>query len=120
MPVLSSFTQDIMFAAGHQLDGHGACGKLHGHSYTVSLTFTGVPNRNNFGYPFEQDNLLKATAIVLELQNRFLPDMLPAGFPSVSGVAAYLMERTQILGVSKVEVHESDTNVTGTAEYIDR
>jgi len=119
MPVIRSFTQHLSFAASHKLPGHSQCERMHGHSYRVSLTWHGAPV-GDYGYPAEDQVRSAASGIVLELGNRHLNDMLPAGIPSVSGIAAYLLERTQMLGVSKVEVHESDTNAEGAAEYIDR
>lgn len=119
MPVIRSFTQHLSFAASHKLAGHPDCEKMHGHSYHVSLTWNGSPV-GNFGYPVEDVTRAAACGIVFELRNRHLNDMMPAGIPSVSGLAAYLLERTKMLGVSKVEVHESDTNAEGAAEYIDR
>lgn len=120
MPVTQSFTQAIPFAAGHQLENHLGCDRVHGHSYTVSLTWVGLPNKDYCGFPMTMEQHTKAIAVVLELRSRYLNDMIPAGLPSVSGVAAYLLERLRILGVTKVEVHESDTNATGTSEFIDR
>ena len=120
MPVTQSFTQAITFAAGHQLAGHEHCSRVHGHSYTVRITWSNVPNRDNFGHPMRKEQHDRAVAVVLELADKSLNDMIPAGVPSVSGVAAYLMERLRIQDVTKVEVHESDTNATGTSEYIDR
>ena len=120
MPVTQSFTQAITFAAGHQLAHHATCDKVHGHSYAVSITWNGLPNKDNFGLPMAADKHETAVAVIRELADRYLNDMIPAGYPSVSGVASYLLERLRILGVTKVEVHESDTNATGTSEFIDR
>ena len=120
MPVTQSFTQTITFAAGHQLVHHATCDKVHGHSYAVSITWTGLPLNDNFGLLMSVVKHDAAVDVVRELADRYLNDMIPVGYPSVSGVAAYLLERTRILGVTKVEVHESDTNVTGTSEFIDR
>ena len=118
MPV--RFTQHLALGASHVLEGHKTCGKLHGHLYHVSLTFEGEPYRDNWGYPMSEKTLAGAIGIVNELKLRHLNDMIPAGTPSVNGIAAYLLERTRVLGVVRVEVHESDTDITGSSEHLAR
>jgi len=120
MPVTIYHKVFTRFGASHQLKDHPTCGRMHGHSYKVELTFTGAPIPGAWSSPADLKNVNAAMAIVSEFRDRNINDMLPAGFPSVDGLAAHLLERTRILGVTKVEVYESDTNVTGTAEFIDR
>ena len=120
MPVTRSFSQAVQFGAAHTLKDHPTCSRDHGHSYTVTLTWVGDPIPDNWGYPMTVDQLEDAVSVVVELRGLRLNDMLPASPPSVAGVAAYLLDRTRMLGVTKVEVHESDTNVTGAAEHLDR
>lgn len=120
MPVSISHSLRIRFGASHLLEGHPTCGRVHGHQYAVVVTFGGSPNREAWGSPVTWDKAQAVGSIVDEFRNRHINDMLPAGFPSVDGLASYLLERTRIHGVTKVEVHESDTNATGTSEYIDR
>jgi 6-pyruvoyl-tetrahydropterin synthase len=118
MSVTTRYAASVQFGASHELPGHHLCGRLHGHSYHVTLTWDGVPIKENWGFPMTQKAFNESIAIVLELRNRHLNDMLPAGHPSVSGIAAYLLERLRILGVVMVEVHESDTDVKGTVVHV--
>jgi 6-pyruvoyl-tetrahydropterin synthase len=120
MPVSIIHKVRTTFGASHVLDGHPVCGRMHGHSYTVELTFYGYPKPDSWGSPVLLKDAQAAMTIVDEFRDRHLNDMLPAGHPSVDGLAAYLLERTRIHGVTKVEVYESDTRTTGTAEFIDR
>ena len=120
MPVAISHSVRIRFGASHLIEGHPTCGRMHGHQYTVVMTFGGFPNREAWGSPVTYADAQTVGSIVDEFRDRHINDMLPAGFPSVDGLASYLLERTRMHGVTKVEVHESDTSVTGTAEYIDR
>lgn len=118
MSVVRSLTAETRFGASHQLDEHPTCWRDHGHQYTVRLTWAGEPGQ--WGYPVDIERMDAALAVVNELSNRNLNNMLPASPPSVAGIAAYLLERTRMLGAIKVEVHESDTGLTGVAEHLDR
>ena len=118
MPVLTQYTQHLQFGASHVLDKHRLCAKMHGHSYHVRLTFTGEPVRDNWGLPMTEENLDRACLLVGELRNRHLNDMIPAGAPTVTRIAQYLLERTRMLGVTRVEVHESDTDAEGSADAL--
>jgi hypothetical protein len=120
MPVVRSVTTAVVFGAAHSLESHPVCKNVHGHQYTVSFTFSGEPVLGSWGQPATWGDMQVAGALALELANRNLNEMIPAGPPSASGIAAYLLERTRIFRVTKVEVHESDTNVTGTAEHVGR
>lgn len=120
MPNSYSMTAAVGFGASHVLKDHPTCGRMHGHSYYVRVTFTGDPEPTNWSFPFvaRPEDITKVLGIVLELSSKHLNDMIPAGNPSAAGVAGYLLERLQIHGVTKVEVHESDTDVTATVERL--
>lgn len=91
------------FGAGHSLEGHPECGRPHGHYFVVEITFTGDPI-HPYGAVTSRETEGKAVAIVHELSGRNLNDMLGAAIPSLHGLAAYLLERLAILGVTRVEV----------------
>jgi 6-pyruvoyl-tetrahydropterin synthase len=118
MSVTTTYTKHVGFPASHVLAKHPVCGKSHGHQYTVSVTFSGPPLKDNWGLPATDETMGRAMAIVRELAYRDLNQMIPAGTPSVAGIAAYLLERLRVLGVIAVKVHESDTDIEGTAEYL--
>lgn len=119
MPVTRSLQRTVRFPASHSLEGDPVCSRNHGHQYTVTLTWTGEPVAGG-GYPVTYGTMDHAVLIVSELAFMNLNDMLPASPPSVLGVAAYLLERMRMLNVVRVEVHESDTDLTGVADYLDR
>lgn len=81
------------FSASHIIDGHSACGRLHGHDWTVEATVSteALPPT---GMVVDHAEFHAALMRVLvELEYRHLNDMLPGVPPTPEGVAAYVHER---------------------------
>lgn len=103
-------------SAGHVLDGHPLCGRRHGHDYEITVTIPGSPSVTAFGLTVDYLTIVKIRDVINELNRRDLTEMMPASIPSAAGMAAYLLARLSIFGVTKVEVHEQGTGVGGIAE----
>lgn len=117
MPVIRSTTISTTFGAGHVIKDHSLCGRAHGHQYTVSWTWTGEPDAKT-GLSVAEDKIASTMTLVREFAGRSINDMMPMSPPTVGGMAGYLLERMQMHGVTRVEVYESDTNLTGEAHRL--
>lgn len=102
---MNTYTTVIVEAinAGHALEGHP-----HGHQYTVRVHVAGDQLPSFHGATLTDSTADDIRRIIHELDRRDLGLMIPAGYASVNGIAAYLLERLTILGAHKVEVDESD------------
>lgn len=89
--------------AGHAVEGHP-----HGHRYVIRVHVAGDQLHEHHGSTVTRTDSDVIRNIVRELDRRPLEAMIPAGHPSVWGIAAYLLERLTILGAYRVEVDESD------------
>ena len=118
MPVIREQIVHAGFGASHELTKHPRCIGLHGHFYTVAATFTGEHPPGNWGEILLQEDFVKVVGVIRELSGRHLNLMIPATNPNAPGIAGYLLERLTHFGATKVEVHESDTNVSGVAERV--
>lgn len=81
------------FAASHQIDGHSACGKFHGHTWAVEATLE-KPISPKSGMVVDHGEFLSAvTGVCSELHLRDLNGMLPGVVPVPEGIAGYIRER---------------------------
>ncbi len=71
-----SVTKEFLFDAAHHLEDYeGACANVHGHTYKLQVTVTGVRNKNGFVIDF---NILRATvrgAIIDRLDHKDLNEV---------------------------------------------
>lgn len=87
-----------------------------GHRYTVSVTWDreGAAGLDLDAFRHAQ---VKIEALAFELADRSLPKMLGPHHPSAFGIASFFMERLAInLKVTKVEVHESGSDIRAIIE----
>lgn len=104
-------TYRTSISAGHLVKDHPVCGRGdHGHDYRVEMAWEEDP-----AYELVE----RATSIVHEFNGRSLNRMMPASDPTAGGLARYLLERMQILGVVEVTVVESNEH-TSTASRLPR
>jgi 6-pyruvoyltetrahydropterin/6-carboxytetrahydropterin synthase len=87
-----SATVETSFEAGHLIEGHRTCGRVHGHHYRVQATALGHMQRD--GTPVDMFELRQAAqALADECDGRYLNEMLPGVIPSPHGIARWFMER---------------------------
>ena len=89
----------VTLPASHQTERGSVCGEyLHGHQYTLTAwAELGMTDWHT------------VTGVLSEFRLRHLNDMIPAGAPTVDGLAGYLSERLAMHGIDEVQVHESDS-----------
>jgi 6-pyruvoyltetrahydropterin/6-carboxytetrahydropterin synthase len=84
------------FDAGHTVEGHPECARLHGHRYRIqveaTLRFEPVRRQVTDTTPLQQ-SVREACA---ELEGRLINDMLPGVVPTPDGIAAWFMERLSL------------------------
>lgn len=69
----------------------GACSKLHGHSWVMSIVYQTAPGADRDS----SKRLLEG--LVNELNGKHLNEQLPASIPDTSGVAAWAFERLDMV-----------------------
>ena len=99
MPNVRRSSLSARFGASHIVASDPACSRVHGHQYTVQAWWDAASKVDRF----------VVRGVILEFDSMHLNDMIPAAPATVDGLAGYLLERLSILGVTKVEVYESDT-----------
>ncbi len=91
-PLKHTTSLSANFEAAHSY-GTGRCSGNHGHSWTLSITFSAEPE--------DEDARLTADAmlhaLIKEVDGRNLNDQLPASQPSAQGVAAWAFERCHMV-----------------------
>ena len=96
------------FDASHMVKNPLRCSKQHGHSFEVTARVQGDYQ------PEVQEEL---EVLLRELDGRDLNVMMIAGDPSVTGIAAWIMERLLHLHPRLVRVQVTDSKgLTGVAE----
>ena len=106
----STFVRRVV-SISHVLDGHPLCGRLHGHALTITAVIDGLPDvPDAFGAVATPAKLELIKGVINELNRRDLNTMIPAGYTSPNGVAAYLLERLTQLGVVEVSVEDETGN----------
>lgn len=93
------YTESIThsFAASHVLEGHSWCGKVHGHSYRVEVTIKADPVWNTQEWLKSTTKFAeRVDALVAELRNRHLNDMLSGVYPNPAGIAGWFAERLRM------------------------
>lgn len=86
-------TATSRFSASHLIQDHSTCGRLHGHTWTISVTVEG-PISPKTGAVVDAGELAFAlTKLCAELDHRDLNVMLPAVTPNPEGVALWARER---------------------------
>ncbi len=113
------------FAAAHQLRGYkGACEKLHGHNWRVTVAVT-AERLNDIGIAIDFHDLKKSLREVLDqLEHTFLNDIFPFTQinPSSENIAKWIYDSMtkkingDDLEVASVTVWESDA---ASASYFD-
>lgn len=76
---ISGHQRGLTFSSAHLIPGHEKCGRIHGHTYAVSVYLKGEPGED---YMLEDFGRLKSTMrdIISELDHRFL---LPGEYPGL-------------------------------------
>lgn len=85
------------FEAGHQLDDPETCRWAHGHRWTVSVTVEGTLDARKVYVVDHRAFLAALRAVVDELRDRSLNDMLPGVRPTPEGLAIYFHERLALV-----------------------
>ena len=68
---IDGWRSNLRFSASHIIPGHPTCGRIHGHTYALSITVRGRQGEKGFIMDFNE--VKKALAeIVEELDHRFL------------------------------------------------
>lgn len=81
------------FSASHVVQNHSTCGKLHGHRWSIEVTFEG-PLSPQSGMVVDHGELGQALRdVCVEFDRRDLNGMLPGVVPVPEGIAGYVRER---------------------------
>jgi 6-pyruvoyl-tetrahydropterin synthase len=81
------------FEAAHRVEGHSRCGDTHGHQWIVSVAVEGGLDPKKV-YVVDHGSWQEAlAAVVNELHDRDLNDMLPGVVTTPEGLALYIRER---------------------------
>ena len=98
------------FSAAHVLTGHPTCGKLHGHSFLVRVMVQGDPDPDIFNFVVDPKVFHeRLDALVAELANRHLNEMMPGVIPSAQGIAIWFWERLALqYQLDEVKVWQDD------------
>ena len=93
--IVAIITKDFKFEAAHSLPNHnGKCVRLHGHSYVVTLAFSGpiisVEGNSNEGFVIDYGDIsTHAKRLIEELDHQNLNDILPCR-TTAENIACYL------------------------------
>lgn len=111
MEIFKEFT----FEAAHQLpnvpDGH-KCGRLHGHSYRVTIFVSG-PVGSETGWIVDFADIKMAIAPILDaLDHRFLNDIEGLENPTTEVLAQWIWSRLKprLPQLSQITIHETCTS----------
>lgn len=109
-----TLTKTARFEAAHWLPrvppGH-ACGRVHGHSYTVRVCVTGEVDEA-MGWVMDLGEVgLRLGALVAQLDHQLLNELDGLHNPTSEALAAWLWRRLlpDLPGLSEVEVFETAT-----------
>lgn len=104
----TSVTSVTTFAAAHRLPDHeGKCRDLHGHTYTLEVSVSGVPEREgpSAGMVMDFSDLReRVTKLALEpLDHKFLNEVVDF-VPTVEAIAGWIFTRLESAGLPVVRV----------------
>ena len=91
-------SKQCSFEACHKIPGHPICGKLHGHSYKIGISLSGVYNSTE-GMLVDFGEIKK---IVNQFDHSYLNDRFK--FPSAENLAIYLSLKILRLNRDVMEV----------------
>ena len=89
-------TKEIMFDAAHHLEMYeGKCSNIHGHTYRVTITFSGFLNEIGIVVDFFAIKKMLAELIMEKLDHRDLNAVLPGINPTVDNMVVWIWEQVE-------------------------
>jgi 6-pyruvoyltetrahydropterin/6-carboxytetrahydropterin synthase len=103
---------DFTYEAAHRLPhvpaGH-KCGRMHGHSYHLTVTVRGPVGGNGFVYDFA-DIKTAVKPVIDELDHHTLNDIPNLQNPTVENQLVWLWHRICVNGLHELTLRETPTN----------
>jgi 6-pyruvoyltetrahydropterin/6-carboxytetrahydropterin synthase len=121
--IIYELTKSFKFEAAHRLPNHpGVCGRLHGHSFTLSVTVAAselAKTGAEAGMVMDLHTLRDRVRVLLEtkLDHHYLNDSLKMRSPTVENVARYVFDWLCANGVKRVERVTVQETATSQASY---
>ena len=101
-------TKTISVEAAHMLTklppGH-KCGRLHGHSFKISITVEGSADER--GFVVDYDEIKTAAHEIIALDHTYLNDTIEN--PTSENIAIWCWDRLSLKGLCEIEVQETCT-----------
>ena len=111
----------IKFDAAHKLKNYiGLCGNLHGHTYRLEITVSGLIDKNGFVIDFKILKELIYKQIISKVDHRNLNDVLDISNTTAENIAEWIWDTLEIyigknytkndIKLEKVRIYETDNS----------